>query len=63
LQAYASIREAAKITGFDRKTISDQVALKAKRERKYIFRDFKVNNLYDESSTTIPCGVESSDSK
>ena len=54
LQSYASIREAAKITGFDRKTISDQVALKAKRERKYVFRDFKVDNLYDESSTTIP---------
>lgn len=63
LQAYSSIREAAKQTGFDRKTISDQVALKAKRERKYIFRDFKVDNLYNESSTTIPSGVDSSESK
>lgn len=63
LQEYASIREAAKITGFDRKTISDQVARKAKRERKYVFRDFKVKNLYDESSTTIPSGVGSSESK
>lgn len=63
LQAYTSIREAAKITGFDRKTISDQVARKAKREKKYIFRDFKVDNLYNESSTTIHCGVDSSESK
>ena len=63
LQAYSSIREAARQTGFDRKTISDQVALKAKRERKYIFRDFKVENLYNESSTTIPSGVDSSESK
>lgn len=63
LQSYSSIREAAKITGFDRKTISDQVAQKAKKEKKYIFRDFKVDNLYDGSSTTIPSGVNSSELK
>lgn len=63
LQAYSSIREAARVTGFDRSTIINQVALKAKREKKYIFRDFKVDNLYNESSTTIPSGVDSSESK
>lgn len=63
LQSYSSIRQAARITGFDRKIISDQIALKAKKEKKYIFRDFKVDNLYDGSSTTIPSGVDSSESK
>lgn len=50
---FASIREAARETGFDRKTISDQVAQKDKRHGKYLFRSFKVDNIYDESSTTI----------
>lgn len=53
LESYTSIRDAARITGFDRKTISDQVALKAKKEKKYIFRGFKVDNIFNESSTTI----------
>lgn len=63
LRDFSSIREASKITGFDRKTISDQVALKSKKNNKYLFRGFKVENIYDESSTTIQTGVDSSESK
>lgn len=60
---FNSIREAARTTGFDRKTISDQVANKAIKHTKYFFSKDKVDNIYDESSTTIRNGVGSSEPK
>ena len=60
---FNSIREAAKITNYDRGTIKLQVDEKEKKYSKYLFRGYKVNNLYDESSTTILNGVGSSESK
>ena len=63
LKEFSSIREAARQTGYDRNTIMLQVAEREKRHSKYLFRGYKVNNLFDESSTTIPCGVDSSESK
>lgn len=44
--SFNSIREAAKLTGFDRKTISDQVAGKSKKHTKYYFSSLKVDNIY-----------------
>ncbi len=63
LRSFSSIRQAARETGYDRKTISDQVANKSKKHSKYLFSSLKVDNIYDGSSTTIPCGVDSSESK
>lgn len=61
---FSSIREAARKTGYNRSTIMEQLRKKqVKKAHKYIFKYFKVSNLFDESSTTIPSGVESSDSK
>lgn len=63
LKEFSSIREAARITGYDKNTISLQIAEKEKKHSKYLFRGYKVNNIYDESSTTIRNGVDSSESK
>lgn len=61
---YPSIREAARETGYNRSTIQEQLQKsEVKRAKKYIFRYFKVDNLFNESSTTIPMGVDSSESK
>ena len=64
LQEFSSIREAARITGYNRCTIQEHVTrnhiIKGKKHR---FTNFKVNNLYDESSTTILNGVTSSEVK
>lgn len=56
LDEFSSIRIAATATGFDRRGIQRILQEKVKNPRKYIFRYFKVDNLYDESSTTIPDG-------
>ena len=57
LMEYDSIREAARETGYNRSTIQEQLSRsKVKKSKKYIFRLFKVDNLFDESSTTIPQG-------
>ena len=63
IATFSSIRQAARVTGYDRNTIIRQVRQEEKKHNKYLFRSFKVNNLYDESSTTIPSGVDSSESK
>ena len=55
LKEYNSIREAARETGYNRSTIQEQLnKSEIKKSKKYIFRFFKVDNLFDESSTTIP---------
>lgn len=53
---YPSIRNAATATGFGRSSIQRILQEKTKKTQKYVFRYFKVDNLYDESSTTIPDG-------
>lgn len=64
LQEFNSIREAARISGYNRCTIQEHVSRNNVKKGKYhTFKDFKVDNLYRESSTTIPCGVGSSESK
>lgn len=63
IATFSSIRQAARITGYDRNIIIKQVRQEEKKHTKYLFRSFKVNNLYDESSTTILNGVDSSESK
>lgn len=52
---YNSVREAARETGYDRKTIQNQL-LKGRKTtaKKIAFRSYKVDNLFNESSTTIP---------
>lgn len=52
LKEYDSIREAAKETTYDRSTIKNHIKKGVKGVR-HTFRDFKVDNLYNESSTTI----------
>jgi len=55
LREFSSIREAARETGYNRSTIQEQLSKEeVKRAKKYIFKYFKVDNLFDESSTTIP---------
>ena len=54
VRTYSSIREATRETGYNRWTIQEHVSRKhVKRGIKYTFRDFKVDNLFDASSTTI----------
>lgn len=54
LQEFASVREAARETGYNRSTIQEQLTKDViNRAKKYIFRYFKVDNLFNESSTTI----------
>lgn len=54
INQFASLREAARETGYDRALISNLVrggySLKCKN---YLFKNYKVDNLYNESSTTI----------
>lgn len=55
LQEFNSVREAARITGYNRCTIQEHVGRNnVKKGKKHTFKDFKVDNLYNESSTTIP---------
>lgn len=65
LQEFSSIREAAKLTGYNRCTIQEHVSRKnVKKGRKHTFKNYKVENLYNGSSTTIPImEVDSSESK
>ena len=52
---YNSIREAARETGYDRKTIQSQLQKgNSTAAKKIAFRSYKVDNLFNESSTTIP---------
>lgn len=54
---YSSIREAARKAGYNRWTIQEHVSRKnVKKGVKYTFRDFKVDNLFNVSSTTISTG-------
>lgn len=54
LQGFSSVREAARETGYNRSTIQEQLSKNVvKHAKKYIFRYFKVENLFNESSTTI----------
>lgn len=65
LQEFSSLREAARETGHDRNCLRNQIETQntARVKIKHLFRNFKVDNLYDESSTTIPSGVGSSEPK
>lgn len=64
INEFDSIREAARMTGYNRCTIQEHVTRKSvKKGKKHTFTDFKVDNLYNESSTTIPSEVGSSESK
>lgn len=64
LEEFNSIREAARQTGYNRCTIQEHISRNnVKKGKKHTFKNFKVSNLYDESSTTIPSGVDSSESK
>ena len=54
LQEFSSVREASRETGYNRSTIREQLSKDVvKCAKKYIFRYFKVDNLFNESSTTI----------
>lgn len=54
LQSFSSIREAARETGYNRSIIQDHVSRNIiKKGKKHRFTDFKVDNLFNESSTTI----------
>lgn len=65
LQEFSSVREAARITGYNRCTIQEHVSRNnVKKGKKHTFKNYKVGNLYNESSTTIPfVEVDSSESK
>lgn len=55
LEGYSSIREAARKTGYNRSSIQEQLQKEeVKKSKKIIFRYFKVDNLFNVSSTTIP---------
>lgn len=56
LNGFSSTRAAAAATGYNKKTIQDHARGNIKTGKKHLFRYFKVDNLYDESSTTIPDG-------
>lgn len=61
LAEFPSIREAARATGYNRCTIQEHVNRgHVVKGKKHTFRSFKVENLYNESSTTT---VGSSESK
>ena len=55
IKEYESVRECARESGYNRSTIQEQLHRENVRQaKKYIFRYFKVDNLFNESSTTIP---------
>lgn len=53
IEEFNSIREASRITGISRPTIQSHISGKVQKGKIYTFKDFKVDNLYSESSTTI----------
>lgn len=64
INEFNSIREAARITGYNRCTIQEHVTRKnVTKGKNHTFTDFKVDNLYNGSSTTILNGVGSSEPK
>lgn len=55
LQEFSSVREAARLTGYNRCTIQEHVGRgNVKKGKNHTFKNYKVENLYNESSTTIP---------
>ena len=63
IKSFISLREAAKCTGYNRAVIKNALKDRSIKITKHKFRTFKVDNLYDESSTTIRNGVGSSEPK
>ena len=63
MKTFSSIREASRETRYNRSTIQEHIRGNVIGKIPHTFRSFKVNNLYNGSSTTIPCGVDSSESK
>lgn len=64
LREFPSIRDATRQTGYDRATIKNQATRgTALIGHKHCFRTYKIDNLYDESSTTSLEDVDSSESK
>lgn len=53
VKEFSSIREATRESGYDRSTIQNHIRKKIISKKFYTFRDFKVDNLFNESSTTI----------
>lgn len=57
IKSFSSVRETSRETGYNRSTIQEQLQKeKVTKAKKHIFKYFKVDNLFNESSTTIPEG-------
>lgn len=64
IKEFNSIRETSRETGYNRSTIQEQLRREdVKKAKKFVFKYFKVDNLFNVSSTTIPCGVGLSEPK
>lgn len=64
IKEFSSIREAGRESGYNRWTIQEHTSRNnVVKGKKHTFKNFKVDNLYNVSSTTIPSGVDLNNSK